>query len=201
MEESLQLSMARTWAEINLDNLEKNIKVLKGLLKNNAKFLGVCKANAYGHGMIQIAKKLEECKADMLAVASIQEGIELRKNGISIPILCFVQSSPYLTNLIFKYEIIQTIENFETGKAFSQKALELNKKVKIHIKIGTGMGRLGFFWPEEGDLNQDQKNKTAQKISEMCNFPDLNQKEFLPILPMVIMKNIQNLKLKNLKKY
>ena len=201
MEESLQLSMARTWAEINLDNLEKNIKVLKGLLKNNAKFLGVCKANAYGHWMIQIAKKLEECKADMLAVASIQEGIELRKNGISIPILCFGQSSPDLTNLICKYEIIQTIENFETGKAFSQKALELNKKVKIHIKIDTGMGRLGFFWPEEGDLNQDQKNKTAQKISEMCNFPDLNQKEFLPILPMVIMKNIQNLKLKNLMKY
>lgn len=201
MEESLQLSMARTWAEINLDNLEKNIKVLKGLLKNNAKFLGVCKANAYGHGMIQIAKKLEECKADMLAVASIQEGIELRKNGISIPILCFGQSSPDLTNLICKYEIIQTIENFETGKAFSQKALELNKKVKIHIKIDTGMGRLGFFGPKKEILIKTKKIKLPKKYQKCVICPDLNQKEFLPILPMVIMKNIQNLKLKNLMKY
>jgi alanine racemase len=174
MEEAIKLAMTRTWAEINLDNLEKNIQNLKGLLRNNAKFLGVCKANAYGHGMVQIAKKLQECKADMIAVASVQEGIELRKKGISIPILCFGQSSPELTNLICKYRITQTIENFQIGKAFSHKALELQKKVKIHIKVDTGMGRIGFFWPEEGgDLNQEQKNKTAQKILELCNLPGL----------------------------
>ena len=173
MEEKLKLAMSRTWAEINLDNLEKNIKNLRGLLRNNAKFLGVCKANAYGHGMVQIAKKLQECNADKIAVASVQEGIELRKKGITIPILCLGQSSSDLTNLICKYKITQTIENFEIGKEFSQKAVQLQKKVKIHIKIDTGMGRIGFFWPEEGELNEDEKNKTAQKILELCNLPGL----------------------------
>ena len=173
MEEKLKLAMSRTWAEINLDNLERNIKNLRGLLRNNAKFLGVCKANAYGHGMVQIAKKLQECNADMIAVASVQEGIELRKKGITIPILCLGQSSSDLTNLICKYKITQTIENFEIGKEFSQKAVQLQKKVKIHIKIDTGMGRIGFFWPEEGELNEDEKNKTAQKILELCNLPGL----------------------------
>ena len=173
MEEKLKLAMSRTWAEINLDNLERNIKNLRGLLRNNAKFLGICKANAYGHGMVQIAKKLQECNADMIAVASVQEGIELRKKGITIPILCLGQSSSDLTNLICKYKITQTIENFEIGKEFSQKAVQLQKKVKIHIKIDTGMGRIGFFWPEEGELNEDEKNKTAQKILELCNLPGL----------------------------
>lgn len=173
MEEKIKLAMSRTWAEINLDNLERNIKNLRGLLRNNAKFLGVCKANAYGHGMVQIAKKLQECNADMIAVASVQEGIELRKKGITIPILCLGQSSSDLTNLICKYKITQTIENFEIGKEFSQKAVQLQKKVKIHIKIDTGMGRIGFFWPEEGELNEDEKNKTAQKILELCNLPGL----------------------------
>ena len=173
MEEKLKLAMSRTWAEINLDNLERNIKNLRGLLRNNAKFLGVCKANAYGHGMVQIAKKLQECNADMIAVASVQEGIELRKKGITIPILCLGQSSSDLTNLICKYKITQTIENFEIGKEFSQKAVQLQKKVKIHVKIDTGMGRIGFFWPEEGELNEDEKNKTAQKILELCNLPGL----------------------------
>ena len=173
MEEKIKLAMSRTWAEINLDNLERNIKNLRGLLRNNAKFLGVCKANAYGHGIVQIAKKLQECNADMIAVASVQEGIELRKKGITIPILCLGQSSSDLTNLICKYKITQTIENFEIGKEFSQKAVQLQKKVKIHIKIDTGMGRIGFFWPEEGELNEDKKNKTAQKILELCNLPGL----------------------------
>lgn len=173
MEEQLKLAMSRTWAEVNLDHLEKNYEILKGLLTNNAKFLGVCKANAYGHGMVQIAKKLQELKADMIAVASVQKGIELREKGISIPILCLGQTSPELTKLICKYKITQTIENLEIGKKFSQMALKLQEKVKIHIKVDTGMGRLGFFWPKEGNIHQDEKNKTAQEILELCKLPGL----------------------------
>ena len=170
----VKLAMARTWAEINLDALENNVKILKGLLKNNAKFLGVCKANAYGHGMIQIAKKLQECNVDMIAVASAQEGIELREKGIKIPILCFGQSTAELAELICKYEITQAIENLEIGKAFSKKSIELNKTIKIHVKIDTGMGRIGFYWPGEEDIKGEEKNKISKEIAELCKLPGLD---------------------------
>ena len=172
-EDIIKLAKTRTWAEINLEALENNVKILKGLLKNNAKFLGVCKANAYGHGMIQIAKKLEECNVDMIAVASVQEGIELREKGIKIPILCFGQSIAELTELICKYEITQAIENLEIGKAFSKKALELNTKIKIHVKIDTGMGRIGFYWPGEEDIKGEEKNKISNEIAKLCKLPGL----------------------------
>ena len=191
-EDIIKLAKTRTWAEINLEALENNVEILKCLLKNNTKFLGVCKANAYGHGMIQIAKKLQECKIDMIAVATVQEGIELRKSGISIPILCFGQSSVELGELICKYEITQAIENLKIGKAFSEKALELNKKIKIHVKIDTGMGRLGFYCPAQIDIKEKDKEKTqiANEIVELyklqgidaegifTHFADVDNKEF-----------------------
>lgn len=173
-EEIIKIAKSRTWAEINLEALENNVKILKSLLKNNAKFLGVCKANAYGHGMAQIAKKLQECNIDMIAVATVQEGIELRKKGITIPILCFGQSIPELAELICKYEITQAIENLEIGKVFSEKALELNKKIKIHVKIDTGMGRIGFFWPGEEDSKEEEKNEITKEIVELCKLPGLD---------------------------
>jgi alanine racemase len=173
MEKDLTIAMSRTWAEINLDALEKNVEILRGILSNNAKFLGVCKANAYGHGLVRVAKKLEECKADYIAVACVEEAIELRKNGITIPILCFGQSNPELTDLICKYDITQTVENLENGKLISEKAVKLQKKVRIHVKIDTGMGRIGFYWPEAGDSNIDEKKETAKAISELCKLPGI----------------------------
>ena len=172
MEEDMRLAMSRTWAEINLDALENNVNILKGLLTNGAKFLGVCKANAYGHGMVKIAKKLQELKVDMIAVASAQEGIELRKNGITLPILCFGQTSPDLTDLIIKYDITQAVENLEFGKIFSKKASEKGK-MKVHVKIDTGMGRIGFFWPKEGNCNIEEKNSTVNEISELFKLEGL----------------------------
>ena len=173
MEKDLTIAMSRTWAEIDLDALEKNVEILKGILTNNAKFLGVCKANAYGHGLVRVAKKLQECKADYLAVACVDEGIELRKNGITMPILCLGQSDPELTEYICKYDITQTVENLENAKLLSEKAVKLQKKVRIHVKIDTGMGRIGFYWPKAGDSQIDEKKETAKTIEELCKLPGI----------------------------
>jgi len=173
MEKDLTLAMSRTWAEINLDSLEKNIKILKGILKNNAKFLGVCKANAYCHGLVRVARKLEECKADYIGVSCVEEAIKLRKNGITMPILCFGQSDPELTNLICKYDITQTVEDSENGKLISEKAIKLKKKIRIHVKIDTGMGRIGFYWPEAGYFKIDEKKERAKVILELCQLPGI----------------------------
>ena len=99
----------------------------------------------------------------MLGVACVEEAIELRKGGIIIPILVLGISSPELAEVISEYEITQTIEDLENGKKLSEKAQKLQKKIKEHIKIDTGMGRLGFYLPEN---EKDEKiKKKIIKIS------------------------------------
>ena len=164
---SLQVAMSRTWAEINLDNLEHNIKTLRVLLNPGAKFLGVCKADAYGHGMTECAKKLQACGADWIAVASVREGAELRRNGITLPILCLGQANPDLAPLMCEYNITQAVGDLENGQALSKYARSVGKKIKIHVKIDTGMSRTGFYWPETN------KEETADEIKTLCGLDGL----------------------------
>ncbi|MDY6401983.1 MAG: alanine racemase [Synergistales bacterium] len=163
----LRIATARTWAEINLDNLEHNIKTLRKLLNPDAKFLGVCKADAYGHGMTECAKKLQACGADWIAVASVTEGAELRRNGITLPILCLGQANPDLAPLMCEYDITQAVGDLENGRALSDYAGSVGKKIKIHVKIDTGMSRTGFYWP---DTN---KESVAREIKNLCELPGL----------------------------
>ena len=163
----LRIATARTWAEINLDNLEHNIKTLRKLLNPDAKFLGVCKADAYGHGMTECAKKLQACGADFIAVASVTEGAELRRNGITLPILCLGQANPDLAPLMCEYDITQAVGDLENGRALSDYARSAGKKIKIHVKIDTGMSRTGFYWP---DTN---KEAVAREIKNLCELPGL----------------------------
>jgi alanine racemase len=164
-----QISTSRTWAEINLKSLEKNIEILRTQISNQTKFLAVVKANAYGHGLIEISKKLEELKVDMFGVATVEEALKLRENQIKTPILILGQSSPELFDLISDNEITQTIENIEIAKKFSNFAQNKKKSIKIHIKIDSGMGRIGFFWPED----EKSKKKTSQEIKKISTFPGL----------------------------
>ena len=165
----LQVAMSRTWAEINLDDLKHNIKTLRAVLNPDAKFLGVCKANAYGHGMTDCAKILQKCGADWLAVAAVFEGAELRQNGISLPILCLGQANPELAPMMCEYNITQAVGDLENGKALSNYAQSAGKKIKIHVKIDTGMSRTGFYWPD----SESEKEKTAEEIKKTCNLPGL----------------------------
>ncbi len=166
----LDIAMSRTWAEINLDELEHNIKTLRKLLNPQAKFLGVVKANAYGHGSVMCARKLQECGADWLAVAAVTEGIELRKNGITLPILCLGQADTHMAELMCKYNITQAVGDYENGKALSDYAESVNKKLRIHVKVDTGMSRTGFYWPES---NHELKVKTSNEILNLCCLPGL----------------------------
>ena len=137
-------TIAPTWAEINLDNIKFNLNNIKKLLKEDTKICGVVKANAYGHGSVQISKLLEKENVDYLAVARLEEGIELRENGINIPILClgYIPEDSIRNAIINKITI--TVYSLEMAKKISELALELNEIVNIHIKIDTGMSRIGF---------------------------------------------------------
>ena len=191
----MELSTSRTWAEINLKSLEKNIEILRTQISNQTKFLAVVKANAYGHGLIEISKKLEELKVDMFGVATVEEALKLRENQIKTPILILGQSSPELFDLISDNEITQTIENIEIAKKFSNFAQNKKKSIKIHIKIDSGMGRIGFFWPED----EKSKKKTSQEIKKISTFPGLKIEGIFTHLAKATDKHFTNNQIKKFK--
>ena len=159
----------RTWAEIDLDALAHNYRLLRGLAPE-AKILGLVKANAYGHGAVPVAKKLESLGADMLAVACLDEAIELRQAGIALPILCLGQTPPELAGELLEYDVTQTVGDLVTGEALSAAAVAAGKTLKIHVKVDTGMGRLGFVWGEDGEAALEG---AAMDIDALCALPGL----------------------------
>lgn len=162
------LTQARTWAEIDLDALEHNYHTLRALAPYGCRFLGLVKANGYGHGAVHIARKLQELGADMLAVACLAEAKELREEGITLPILCLGQTLPELAELVPQYDVIQTVEDLDTARALSAAAVAAGKPVKIHVKLDTGMSRLGFLWRKDAD-----NAKVLDDITALCALPGL----------------------------
>ena len=167
---NLELATSRTWAEINLDELAHNITILRKILTPSAKFLGVVKANAYGHGMTQCALTLQTHGADYLAVATVPEGVTLRNSGITLPILCLGQTRPDLAPLMAEYSITQAVGDLDNAKALSSHAQALHANIRIHVKIDTGMSRTGFFWPDD----DADKERTANEILTLCRLPGLD---------------------------
>lgn len=150
----MDLTRTRVWAEIDLTALEYNYHQLRSKAPK-AKFLGVCKADAYGHGADIIAKKLEFLGADMLAVACLQEGITLREQGVKCPILCFGDTPPQLGMLLVLNSITQMVQSVEQARALAEIADHTQERVTVHIKLDTGMGRLGMLC-EDLDLVADE---------------------------------------------
>ena len=105
----------RTWAEIDLGNLEHNYRALRACAPES-KFLGVVKANAYGHGAVPVAKKLEELGADYLAVACLEEGEELRRAGVTLPILILGYTLPEFAGEVVALGLTQTVFTPELGR-------------------------------------------------------------------------------------
>lgn len=142
------------WAEISLTALQKNFKTLQKKA-NNSKILPVVKANAYGHGLIPISKALVQFGAQMLAVAYVQEGIQLRKNGIQCPILVLTPTLNFEIPDLLEYNLIPQISSLQGALEISKIARRFKAKPIIHLKIDTGMRRVGFSirnW--KTDLNQ-----------------------------------------------
>ncbi len=132
-------------AEINRTAIKKNIKALKKKLKAETKFMAVVKSDAYGHGIIEIAEIAVNNGADYLGVARVDEAMELRKEGISLPILVFGYTADSDVEKLIKYDIIQTVYSLEYAQRLSSAVDRSGGRIDIHIKIDTGMGRLGFM--------------------------------------------------------
>ena len=133
-----------TWAEINLDHVKANYNNIRKLLKPETKFCAVIKANAYGHGAVQYAKVLEKEGADYFAVAVCEEALELRQNSITKPITCLGYVPEDRFKDMMQNNVDITIYSYEKAALLSQIAKENNLNAKIHIKLDSGMSRLGL---------------------------------------------------------
>ena len=137
--------LRRTWAEIDLDALAHNYQQARRKTGPGVRYLGVVKADAYGHGAVQVARKLEELGADYLAVSSLDEARELRGKGIAMPILILGHTPPAMVPELIRYGITQTVSAQAKAEEYSAAAVEANGTLKVHIKVDTGMSRLGFL--------------------------------------------------------
>lgn len=135
----------RSWAEINLNHLEHNVQEIRKLVGKRTEILGVVKADAYGHGVIPVAKQLLESGVERLAVSMLDEAIQLRQHGIHVPILVLSYTEPSRAEEIIYHNITQTVFSRDLVDELSKAAVRLNRNVKIHIKIDTGMTRVGFM--------------------------------------------------------
>jgi alanine racemase len=107
--------------------------------------MAVVKANAYGHGVVEVTRKALENGANCLGVARIEEGIELRKEGFNEPVLIFGYTHPQLAHKLITFDLTQTVWSYNTAKALSEAAGPSHKQIKVHLKVDTGMGRLGLL--------------------------------------------------------
>ena len=134
-----------TWAEINLRAYAHNIKELKRITRPPARLMAVVKANGYGHGAVEVAREALKNGAQYLGVARINEAISLREAGLSAPILIFGYSPPDLAPMLIDYDLTQTVYSLSTARALSEQASRKGKKMPVHLKVDSGMGRLGFL--------------------------------------------------------
>ena len=160
--------LRRTWAEIDLDTLADNYRILKKHIGENVRFAGIVKADAYGHGSVQVSRCLQEAGADYLAVSSIDEAMELRENGIEMPILILGHTPRDQTAKLIDNDITQTITCEAKAINYSNEAMKLGKTLKVHIKVDTGMSRLGYLC--EGDFYEGG----VAGIVEDCQMPGLD---------------------------
>ena len=157
----------RTWAEISLPNLEHNYRALRALLPEGCRFLGVVKADAYGHGAVPVARKLEELGAEYLAVACLAEARELREAGVLTPILLLGYTPTNCAEELLRYGLTQTVYDLESARAFSAAAQAAGRRLRIHVKADTGMSRLGWL------CDEGHRTEAADAIAAVCALPGL----------------------------
>ena len=148
-EDELKERYFRVAATINLDAICNNIKMTKKLLSETTKIMAIIKADGYGHGAIPIAKALDEIGIDAYGIAIVEEAIELRDAGIKKPLLVLGYTPKEQLKQLVEYDINQTVFQYGSAKELSIEAMKQNKIAKIHIKVDTGMTRIGFTDTEE----------------------------------------------------
>jgi alanine racemase len=163
-----------TWAEIDLKAYAHNIRELRRITRPPARLMAVVKANGYGHGAVEVAREALLNGAQYLGVARLNEAIALREAGLEAPILILGYSSPELAPLLIKYELTQTVYSLSTASALSEQAVRKGEKINVHLKVDSGMGRLGLLLEStSGSPDKTAIQNTVQTIESITRLPGL----------------------------
>ena len=141
-------NLRAVWAEVDLDNLQYNLKEIKKTC-GDKEIIGVIKANAYGHGAMEIAPTLLENGVSRLAVAVLSEAMEIRMSGVKEPVMILGYTPPYLGDMLLDNDIEQTVYSYNDALELSRIAVLKRKVLKVHVVLDTGMGRIGFLPTKE----------------------------------------------------
>ena len=155
MDKNKHIGYRPTWAEINLSSIDYNFTQVRKIISPRVKIMVTVKADAYGHGLIPVAKRLSCCGADYLGVASIDEGIKLRNAGLKLPILVLGVVLKKDIEPLFKYNLTATVCTRELAASLNRRAAQLGKPANVHIKVDTGMGRIGVLHEDAGSIVKD----------------------------------------------
>jgi len=163
------------WSRVDISAIKFNISQLKTLIPSRTKVMAVLKADAYGHGAVKVAEAVED-SVECFGVGRTYEAIDLRENGMSSPILIFGYTSPGFTDVLIGYELTQTVYDYKMAKEFSEAAVKQSKKLKVHIKLDTGMGRLGIFLHNiaEPDNFKEYFLKAISEVERISSLPGLD---------------------------
>lgn len=167
--ESQYAQTRRTWAEIDLDALGHNFREIQSRLQPGVKICCVIKADGYGHGAVALAREYESLGADWFAVSNIEEAEELRRAGIRRPILILGYTPPACAGKLAAYGISQAVLGLEYARQLSREATAQGVSVKVHIKVDTGMSRIGFFYQDP-----QRDGKALEEMKEACRLPGLS---------------------------
>ena len=142
----------RTWAEIRLGAIEHNYRTMRARTAPGTKYMGIVKADAYGHGAVTVSRLLEELGCDYLAVANLDEARTLREAGIGLPVLILGYTPPEYAGELADRDVTQAVGGLGYAQALSHALTGTGKTLKIHVKLETGMGRTGFRAFGDSDL-------------------------------------------------
>lgn len=156
--------LKRTWADINMDAIDHNFRAIRNALKPGVKMCCVVKADAYGHGAPMVALEYQRLGADWFAVSNLEEAIQLRRCAITRPILILGYTPPQNAEELSELNISQTVLSLDYARQLSRYAQEANVTVNIHLKVDTGMSRIGFLYqnPERDGASLDEMETAAR---------------------------------------
>lgn len=154
----------RAYAQIDLDAICENVKSVMKKIGGGVKVMAIVKADAYGHGAVPVARALDEMGVDSFGVATVDEAVQLRNGGITKPILILAHVFSEEYDEMLRWDIAHAVFKYENALSLNDRAAQLNKTAKIHIKIDTGMGRIGFQ-PTDGSI---------EEIKKICKLPNIS---------------------------
>jgi len=158
-------ALKRTWAEISMENLAHNYRTIRAHLPEGTKFLGVVKANAYGHGAVAVARELERLGAEFMAVATVEEAKELREGGVTVPVLILGYTPAQFARYEAEQGIRQEVGDLEHARQLNAALEGSGMQLSIHLKLDTGTSRLGFFAYD--------RPETIEELTEIAAMPNL----------------------------